>query len=144
MTAVNQIAPGQELPKLEWFEYEKFACRCGCGVNAMDIDVILELDVCRSILGFPIICTSGYRCFHHPDELKKPNREKARYAAHPTGHAIDLGISHRRADRFLELVYERKFFTGKGLRQKGRKRFVHVDNCANMDGIRPRPILWSY
>ena len=123
----------------EYFTYEEFICQCGCKTNKMELGVITELNNMRMLLGFPLSITSGYRCENHPIEVSK----SAGPGPHTTGFAADPTLTHSRADRFLELVYTRGYFTGKGVSQKGKKRFIHVDKCEPAHG-RPRPHIWSY
>lgn len=124
----------------EWehFKSEEFQCSC-CETNEMDVGVITELDSMRELLGFPLIVTSGYRCVLHPAEISKETET----GPHTTGLAADIALSHIQADLFLELAYQRGFFTGKGISQKGKQRFIHVDKCPSIEG-RPRRHLWSY
>ncbi len=129
-----------DLPELKWFDYENFACRCGCEDNQIDLDLIVELDLLRDVLGFPIIVTSGYRCVNHPDEIKKQSGP----GPHTTGLAVDLALSRTKGFQFMELAFTRKSFTGVGWNQKGSGRFIHVDRCPHIEGVRPRSSIWSY
>lgn len=126
---------------MEWqyFNLSEFTCKCNCETNEMDLEVVSELDRMRLLLGFPLIVTSGYRCPNHLAERRKSTGP----GPHTTGHAVDILLRGARADKFLGLVYERGFFTGKGFSQRGNKRFIHVDNCESLPK-RPRPHIWSY
>lgn len=76
----------------ENFEYQRFACRCGCGRNEIDLDTIDLCQALRYICNEPLVVNSGYRCEKHPDEAGK-----AEPGAHRLGLATDLGVHLQRS-----------------------------------------------
>jgi uncharacterized protein YcbK (DUF882 family) len=116
---------------IKHFSPEEFQCS-HCGVEQMDEDFMLRLDLVRDTCGFPIIITSGYRCPKHPIEAAKPGGP----GPHSTGKAADLGISFHRARALLTMVTQN--FNGLGIKQHGDSagRFIHVDLL--------EPRLWTY
>lgn len=48
------------------FSRKEFTCKCGCGFDSVDIELIgvLQLDI-RDFFKSPVIVTSGCRCFTH-------------------------------------------------------------------------------
>lgn len=126
-----------------YFSEKELACS-HCGVSAMDADFIKQIDLLRSHFG-PMVITSGYRCKDHEIEKAK----KRGPGAHTTGKAIDVAVDRGDAYRFLGLVFQWHSpyegepswdFTGIGINQKGKQRFIHIDTVT--EGV--RPTVWSY
>ena len=80
--------------------------------------------------------TSGYRCEAY-------NTKRGWTQTHATGQAGDLEVSHKVAFRVAKYAFS-VGFTGMGISQKGKKRFIHLDDLVEMLPKRPRPHLWSY
>lgn len=124
----------------EFFSHKELMCRCGCEREEMDSyfmdSVIVPL---RSMLGFPFIVASGFRCPKYNDKISTTGKD----GPHTTGRAIDIRIYGH--DAFL-LVQEaiRVDCTGIGLQQKGKmkNRFVHLDILTTPNY--PRPRIWTY
>lgn len=98
------------------FGWHEFACRCGCGGNGTQVELIQRLEQARVIYGRSILVTSGYRC---------PDRDAlvAGKGNHTTGLAADLACTSG-ADR-LDLVTA---LLAVGFRRIGiAERFVHAD-----------------
>lgn len=123
------------------FRPEEVACKCGqCGpesglnMNPTTMDNLQDL---RYDVDFPFIVSSAYRCPNHPEEQKKDEP-----GAHAKGKAVDLEVEGGRALTLIctAPVYR---FTGIGIKQKGKGRFVHLDDMEN-GPRRPRPWVWSY
>jgi zinc D-Ala-D-Ala carboxypeptidase len=126
----------------EWAPYfvpEEMACS-HCNILLVDeafMDKLLDL---RLKYDGSLIVTSGYRC---PDHNAAVSATKSRSGPHTTGHAVDLGVSHKEADRLLALAYDMDVFSGTGVNQRGGSRFIHLDDLPDAPG-QPRPHLWSY
>ena len=124
----------------EFFTDDELRCRCGCERMEMDDyfmgSVIVPL---RSLLDFPFIVASGYRCPKYNNRISTTGKN----GPHTTGRAIDIRVSGHNA--FL-LVQEaiRVDCTGIGVHQKGKRkfRFVHLDILTFPNY--PRPRIWSY
>ena len=51
---------------LTHFTLAEFACKCGCGLNAIDEEFARRLDWIRGVYyPWPLIVTSGFRCAAH-------------------------------------------------------------------------------
>ena len=98
----------------------------------------LMLDETRTMIGRPLIITSGYRAPDHPIEARK----KYGPGAHAYGKAADLRI--RSTTDAYKIIRESPF-TGFGLKMHGPRegRFLHVDYWEGRD-TSPRPGIWSY
>lgn len=122
----------------ENFTRDEFKCT-HCGGNKIKDETI---DVCqdiRSEVGFRLDVTSGYRCPDHPAERKK----KTVTGTHPEGTATDFGVSHWKAKEVVKALSNHPKVTGIGIKQKGKKRFIHFDTASELPG-RPRPHIFGY
>jgi|TARA_R110000824_G_scaffold190294_1_gene371817 zinc D-Ala-D-Ala carboxypeptidase len=117
--------------KLKYFKKSEFTCKCGCGKNIINDDLLFQLDRARGFAGIPFKISSGYRCENHPESKKNPT------SSHITGLAADIECkdSNTRAIMMDALVYAE--FERYGL----HKSFIHVD----IDYTRkPSPAIWLY
>ena len=98
--------------------------------NPEFIELMDKIQELRDVVGFSLPITSGYRCPDHPIEARKAS------PGHHTSAAVDVGVYGERAYTVLREAL-RLGFTGVGVRQKGMKRFIHLD-------LRDIPTVWSY
>lgn len=87
---------------LMFFRPSEFACKCGCGAEAMSPQFLKVLDRARVIAAVPIIVNSGYRCREHNRHVGGvPN------SWHVDGRAADIrGDSTLRIEQWLgRLLY---------------------------------------
>ena len=123
--------------KWRHFKFSEFTCQCGCGGNDIDAIFVTKLDGLRHALGFPFIITSGYRCPEHNNKVSNSGFT----GAHTTGRAVDIRASN--VEAFLIVSRAHEFgFTGIGVNQKGKSRFIHLDDLN--EGRFFRPNIWSY
>ena len=126
---------------MNWQDYpnftkEEFDCQ-HTGENAMQPDFMQRLQALRTEYGKPMIITSGYRSTEHPIEAAKQT-----IGPHTTGRACDVSVSGENALLLLSLAVKHGF-TGIGVKQKGSRRFLHLDDLTIADGY-ARPTIWSY
>lgn len=123
---------------MKHFKIEEFACK-HCGEHRMDPFFLERVDRLREYYQKPLIVSSGYRCPAYNTHVSKtgPN------GPHTTGHAADFLVSHGAAVELLRVAISMKAFTGIGIQQKGKGRFIHLDDLPNAPG-QPRPAIWSY
>lgn len=92
------------------FNRAEFACKCGCGFDTVDIELIEALEVVRQYFMRPVIITSGCRCEQYNYQIGgSPN------SYHTKGRAADFkvdGHSARDVHDFLTRVYKDKFGIG--------------------------------
>lgn len=114
------------------FSDRELKCSCCGRVNTTQRfnDFMAKVQELRDRYGRPLRVTSAYRCENHPIEAKK------RKAGMHSIAAIDLGVSRGEAYKVLKLAFEMGF-TGIGVNQKGKGRFIHLDT-------REKPTVWSY
>ena len=119
------------------FTKTQFDCKY-TGKNEMKHSFMLRLDQLATDCAFRIRISSGYRDISHPVEKAKDGAT----GSHPDGIAADLMVGWQQAFKVLEVAM-RMGFTGIGIKQKGSKRFIHLDDSEAKEG-RPRPHVWSY
>ncbi len=124
------------------FKLSEFACRCGCGVEQRYIkqleNLCTNLELIRSILGVPMVITSGVRCQAH-------NAEKggASKSSHLDGRAADFIITDYTSDfvagAIFALMKQGELASGGiGLySDTKRKNMIHYD-------MRGQLVRWRY
>ena len=122
---------------MKYFTKEELTCS-HCGASDIDAPFMEKVEALREELGFPFPVNSAYRCRNHAIEARKKVP-----GAHTTGNAIDIGVSGEQALRLVEAAIKSGEFGGIGINQKGKNRFIHLDDIENTPE-RPRPWLWSY
>jgi len=106
---------------MSYFKRKEFACKCGCGFDTVDIEL---LPLCNDIRGFEgdeVIVLSGCRCEKHNEEVGG-----AKHSQHKLGRAADLKVSDPwKTYQYLCNHYKDQY--GFGLYDWG----VHVDTRTN-------------
>ena len=117
------------------FTEDEFKCPC-CGKCEMDSAFMDKLQRFRDELGvaFSPVKGGGYRC----KEYLKGSK-----SAHGEGKACDPDFSRDLYHRALGIAFKLRF-KGIGLKQKGGKFQMHLDDARNISGARPRPWVWTY
>ena len=114
---------------IENFKEKEFECKCGCGLNNIDKDLVLQLDIARDESNTPFIIDSATRCLkHNKDEKGSFN------SSHPYGLAVDIKVSDSR-QRYLILTTLVKL----GFKRIGvYKNFIHCD----VDMRKSQNVIW--
>ena len=110
---------------LKHFKKSEFTCKCGCGLNNIQIEVVKIADEVREHFGSPAIVTSGTRCKKHNKEVGGVSNSR-----HLQGKAIDMYVQNVSWYDLLEYLRE--------LEQKGKIRYCyHINNsdCCHFDII---------
>lgn len=105
--------------KIPYFNRHEFACKCGCGFDAVDVELLFVLIDLREHFGRPVEISGPNRCFHH-------NRDEggADDSEHVNGVAGDVKVQDIHPDKvadYLEDKYPDKYGIG---RYRGR---THID-----------------
>ena len=99
------------------FERKEFACKCGCGFDTIDIELLPLCELVRSWNGAPVIVDSGCRCPEHNAEIGGSTG-----SLHKKARAADLKVADpEKIYKLLCASYPDKF--GFGVYDT----FVHVD-----------------
>jgi len=99
------------------FSRKEFACKCKCGADYIDINLVNRLQVIRDILNTPIIVHSGVRCESHNAKVGgKP------HSLHLAGQAADWSVDD--LEKFMQAGKLLKNWSG-GYHQY--ETFFHCD-----------------
>ena len=69
------------------FSREEFACKCGCGFDVVDIELLKHLEKARYHFGKPVTINSGCRCKEYNKKIGG-----AEHSQHLLGKAADIVI----------------------------------------------------
>ena len=115
------------------FSEAEFTCS-HTGKCEMQASFMEKLQALRTAHGKAMTVTSGYRHETHPVEA-----EKDRPGIHTMGLAVDIACGGSDAYNIMRLAFDLGF-TGIGVAQSGRNRFLHLDTYTKP----PRSNVWSY
>lgn len=87
ITAYNNKNNTDSWDNIEYFKKDEFTCKCGCGLNNMNLKVVKIADEVRKRFGKPAIVTSGSRCEKHNKEVGGVANSR-----HLQGKAIDMYV----------------------------------------------------
>ena len=110
------------------FNRSEFACRCGCGYDTVDAELLTTLEDIRIYFDKPITITSGCRCAGHNQDVGGTFLSQ-----HCYGKAVDFKVKNVHEDDIVEYLHKKypcKYGIG---RYNGR---THIDirhNCARWD-----------
>jgi len=108
-----------KLANSKYFSRSEFTCKCGCGFDTVDAELLAILDVVREHFATPVYITSGCRCLNY--NLKVRGSQDSQ---HIKGRAADIYIktvSPEIIQSFLEGRYPDRFGIGR------YKTFTHID-----------------
>ena len=113
----------------EHFDRIEFACKCACGHDTVDTELLMVLEHVRQYFEKPVIITSGCRCEEH-------NRNVGGKvdSLHLFGKAADfvvVDIHPHDVYNFLACFYTGEYGIGKG------DTYTHID-------IREKRSRWTY
>ena len=109
------------------FYRKEFACKCGCGGDTVDVELLRVLDQLRMRWMAPVIITSGYRCAAHNAKVGG-----APDSQHLVGKAADIavrGISAETIADYLDDQYPGRYGIGR------YPTWTHID-------VREREARW--
>ena len=102
----------------EHFTRSEFSCRCGCGYDTVDTDLIKMLEDVRTHFKKPIVVTSGCRCEFHNERSGG-----AANSLHKLGRAADIVVAGTEPDDVADYL---EVINAPGI---GRySTFTHVDS----------------
>ena len=111
------------------FSRSEFACKCGCGLDRIDRDLVDNLQQARQAIGIPLPINCGCRCEAHNKSVGgKVNSAHLPFADDYLCHAADLECSnsHEMFIMLSDLIRRfRRIELGKT--SKGNL-WIHVDN----------------
>ena len=116
--------------KIRNFKEHEFACKCGCGYNVINPQLVMALDMARRDAKVPFTITSGCRCKKHNARVGGVGD-----SSHVKGYAVDIAVQDS-GHRMAVLKALMRYFDRIGI----DKNFIHVDN----DPDKPTGVLWVY
>lgn len=106
------------------------SCKCGGGIEKMDMDFLLRLDKIRDYAGIPLTLNSAYRCLKHNAAVGSTSDN------HPKGVGADV--------RCLASTTRYKIIKAAlkaGITRIGvHKKFIHIDTNPS----EAPEVLWFY
>jgi uncharacterized protein YcbK (DUF882 family) len=111
----------------KWIERWEFACKCGCGLDTVDAELLLVLESLRAHFGCAVYIISGCRCSAHDKAIQKkyyPDLPYTGTSQHLFCRAADIRVKKatpREVYEYLHNRYPDRF--GMGLYDT----FVHID-----------------
>jgi uncharacterized protein YcbK (DUF882 family) len=111
----------------EHFRRQEFECKCGCGFDPVDVELVKLCELVRKMNGgIPITPNCGSRCAFHNDKVGGSSRSQ-----HLIGKACDLPVKNPLEIYWaLDKLYSNKY--GFGVYDN----FIHVD-------VRAKKARWS-
>jgi uncharacterized protein YcbK (DUF882 family) len=104
------------------FSRREFACKCGCGFNAVDVDLLIGLQKLRDIAGESIRINSACRCEAHNKKVGGAAKSQHKFAK-----AADIVISGKAPGEMAALAEKVAEFQKGAIIVYGKDGFIHVD-----------------
>lgn len=104
----------------DYFKREEFACKCGCGFDTVDAELLEILESIREYFGKPVHINSACRCKEHNRNVGGGKRSQHLY-----GRAADIDVKDTAPEAvqaFFEAAYSERFGMGR------YETFTHVDS----------------
>lgn len=114
---------------IPYFKKNEFDCKCGCGFNIIDKQLVLNLNRAREISNTPFVINSACRCALH-NSLERGSDN----SSHKKGLAVDIKVNNS-IDRFNIL----DALLACGISRIGiYKNFIHCD----VDDSKSQNVIW--
>ena len=122
----------------QYFTNDELKCHgldCCGGESEMNHNFMIKVVSMRRETGIPFIIPSAYRCPVHNSRVSLTGST----GPHTTGRAVDIKCRGRESHIIMASAF-RHGITGIGVNQKGKKRYIHIDDLTGDF----RPWVWSY
>ncbi len=93
------------------FSRKEFACKCGCGFDVVDVELVQILEEIREHFDQPIIITGPNRCSEHNSKVGGASK-----SMHAVGMAVDFkveGVKSGIVADYLEGRFSDKYGVGR-------------------------------
>lgn len=112
-----------KINELSWddikhFKKSEFTCKCGCGLNNIELGLVKVLDEIREHFGQACIINSGTRCTKHNKNVGGATKSR-----HLNGKASDIVVSGVNGATLLEYTTQ--------LKNQGKLRYTYRINNSN-------------
>jgi hypothetical protein len=101
---------------IKYFKQSEFACKCGCGFDSINLNLVKILDEIREYFGQPMTITSGCRCAKHNATLSG----SVSNSRHISGKAADIQVKDTDKSKVLAKCKEYV--------KNGRARYTYTNN----------------
>lgn len=108
------------------FSRREFACKCGCGFDAVDVDLLNGLQALRDNSGRAITITSACRCESHNKKVGGASK-----SLHVKAKAADIVIQGLTPKEMAALAEQVPQFQKGAIITYIKKGFIHVDVRSN-------------
>lgn len=122
----GQVTTNARDRKLSWndikhFKKSEFTCKCGCGMNNIDLKLVKILEEIRNHFGQAVVITSGCRCKKHNADVGGVQGSR-----HVLGKASDIYVKGVSTSTLLAYT--------KSLVAQNKLRYTYTNN-KNMNGV---------
>jgi uncharacterized protein YcbK (DUF882 family) len=101
------------------FAREEFACRCGCGLDTVDVQLVSVLEQIRNHFGVPVSVTSGARCKEHNTAVG--GSVKSQHMECKAADIVVSGVDSFDVADYVDITYPDSLGIGE------YQNFTHVD-----------------
>ena len=112
----------------KYFKREEFSCSCGCGFQAVDVELLEILTDIREFFDKPVTINSACRCEKHNKSIGGSKNSQ-----HTKGMACDIVVQDVNPANVQQYVLG-KYEDSKGIGLYGA--FTHID-------VRPNKSRWN-
>lgn len=101
------------------FSRKEFACKCGCGFDTVDVDLLAVVETVRYKFKQPVTINSASRCDEYNQSIGGADKSK-----HKRGIAADIvvkGVNPDEVYKYLDEMYPHTYGIGK------YNSFTHID-----------------
>lgn len=115
--------------QIHHFKKDEFSCKCGCGLNNINLNLVADLEIARKRSMIPFVINSACRCINHNHDIKGSIT-----SSHLKGVAVDIKIDSS-SDRY-KIV---RSLIDSGFNRIGvYEDFIHVD----IDSSKIHNVIW--
>ena len=119
-----------------YFSRSEFACKCGCGFNTIDVELLRLLTKVREYFNEPVTITSGCRCREYNEEVQRIENENyvpySSKSKHMQGIAADIKVKNVTPAAVYEFINN---YAPNKYGLKAYNSFTHVD-------VRENKVRW--
>ena len=104
---------------MKYFNRKEFSCKCGCGFDSVDYELVSILEELREHYNSPVIVSSSARCLEHNRSIGSTDKSQ-----HTKGRAADItvkGVTPMAVHTYLNEKYPDQYGLG------FYNTFTHID-----------------
>lgn len=102
-----------------FFKRSELKCKCGCGKDTVDYELLLVLDLIRMHFDAPVIINSGNRCFFYNSKIG--GSSKSQHLLSKAADIVVKGVKPNDVYNYLNAIYPEYYGLG------NYKTFTHID-----------------